>query len=329
MDRLLAVALAWLTMAIVAPTASAQAPIVVSLPEATPAPLIDALRVELRARGERAALMLVPTDAGEPRAMASGVEVVLWLEMGDDPLRPPVARLRRGDAPIRSASLPAALDVIQPRLFALSLTSLLDAPAELPDPPTGSVALSEPVPSSPDASDDAASDEVAAEEPHAQDAPPPFDPGEPPTIHHPFLGLRLALGAGALAGPAPFYVGGSLDIDVEYGWVVFNGDVTVGYVPDGDLPLVWGGLGLGGRARGLPGTLTVVAQGGVALTPEGMGPGGGLQVRWEWPIEELLRIGPRIAFQLWHPMAAVAPNADPVGWMLHIGVDLVGLDMRL
>ncbi len=314
-----------------APASAQEDALLVILPEGTRGALVDALRVELRGRGVEAVLVLSgSTPAADEDALvlarAHGAGGVLWLALNENPLEPPDARYLRVPAASRSliAHLPAAADAIEPRLFALSLAELLDAPPELAAPPVEAEPAPQLVPEPPHEDREASAESAA--EPSAQAASPPE---EPPHIFHPVLFARLALGAGAVEGAEPFFVGGALDFGVELTpWLVFVGDVTGWYAPGPDAGGAWAGMGFGGLARGLPGALTIAAEGGVAVAGLLLGVGGGVVARWEWPIEEVLRLGPRVAFHAWAPVISAGPQ-PPVGWDLFVGVDLLGFDLRI
>lgn len=304
--------------------------LLVILPEGTRAELVDALRVELRGRGVQAVVVLAPTapdgdEAALELARAHQVGAVLWLAPSENPLAPPDARYAAVPEPdgSRAARLPAAADAVDARTFALTLSDLLDAPPEIEAPIEGAT------PEAPiEATEDPPEVEVTAE----PDAPeqPAFAPGDPPRIFRPGFLPRLAIGAGAVQASEPFHVSAAIDAVIELApSFLFAADFTGFYAPGPDAFGGWVGMGFGGMASGLPGTLTVTGEGGIAIFEGTLGAGGGVVARWEWPIDWVVRLGPRVAFYAWAPVVSADPQPPDVGYFLFVGIDVLGLDVRL
>lgn len=126
-----------------APVAHAEgAAIVLLLPAERRAELSEALRLELAGRGLTIVPAAAPTAAAlsdrlaAARALADADDDpagALWLDVDGGPLDPPTVRWvpARGGA-VRHARLAQALDVLDPRVFAVAASSLLDEPP----PPT-------------------------------------------------------------------------------------------------------------------------------------------------------------------------------------------------
>ena len=314
--------------------ARADGGVVIVVPAATPGDLVDALRVELRARGEAWSLILEPDGAHDVeavRALAApqAPAQIVWVDDGDEPLRPPIVRLLAEGA-VRETVLAAPLDAIDPRVFALGVTTLL---YDLPQ-----VAATEPEPA-PATEARAIEDARATEDdsPPAAVAPTPprargDDPAAPPA---PSGGFVVAPRVGVLGagGPlSPFAAGAFLELDLQIAdHFVFGvwGAATLA-ADRADPALFLTGVSIGGRAMQVPGTLTVTADAVGVHAGEELGLGPGLQFRWEWPIDAFLRIGPRVAgYALWTIGPGNAFGAAPDGWMVTIGVDVLGIDWRL
>lgn len=118
-----------------ASAASAQS-LVVALPAERLAEFRSAIRLELDPRVELEVVALTSStqttvaELVHTEATRRNATRVVWIEFASGDLRPPT--LYADDIPstgVRTHVLPSAYDVIEPRVFALSLVSLLDAPA--------------------------------------------------------------------------------------------------------------------------------------------------------------------------------------------------------
>lgn len=315
--------------------ARADAALVVVLPSGTPGALVDALRVELRARPEPWAIVLEPPSvrtATDVWALAAPHRPtrVLWVDDGDDPLRPPVMRLLEADVSPRVAQAPAALDALSPRMFALSAGALLDVPAA-PAAAVGADAdVPAPVPVADPAEAETGSPPAASDEPAAahDDTRIADERERSGFVVSPRLGL-----VGGGGNLSPFLFGATLDLDMEIAeaFVVTLGGMVAYGVDRADPAIGLASLGLGARFHRVPGSLTVIAEAGaVFVAGPSVGFGPGLQARWEWPIDAFLRIGPRVSGHvLWLLEGAGGFTQEPNGWMITVGIDVLGVDLRL
>lgn len=325
--------LAWLALPIaVAPTCSrAQAPVVVTLilPPGTRPELPRALGVELASRG----MILRVRERAEELAPDPDAAVTLVVTLEHNPLAPLLVSRLGSSAAVR---LPGALDVIEPRTFALLVATLLDEPPELPP--------QAPLPAAPE---DAGSVEPIPEAPPAATPAPHLDveprpPRPPPSYFRPGLRGRLGLdvgasatgasmmGASAPAADPRFALGVHIELSAELQpWFLLVTRYIFGALPDAGVGLLVLGAGLGWRSEGLPGTLTIDALGimvfaiGEAVRDGG---GGAVVAAWEWSIGDVLRIGPRASVALWYE-GLDGDNA--LGYVVTIGLDLLGFDVKI
>lgn len=255
-------------------------PIVLLSGDARAGQLAEALQVELLGQGRRVGTAGAPQGrhADAQRAAARRLaadldaEIVLWMDDGGDPLRPPTIHALdvRADS-ARSARLPAALDVVDPRVFALVAASLLE---DVPPP-----ADAHPPPAEPNAdapSDSSSADgpqttvggdarETAAVEAAGETATPAADDGapaasSPPTARwrgHFGAGLSLIRGSHAAGVDASFDFGvglhvlPSLRLDASAGMLSLSEGRLLGAVRLGPTGLLSVGalqLGLGAHA---------------------------------------------------------------------------------
>lgn len=121
-----------------ASAASAQS-LVVALPPERLSDFRAAIRLELDPRTQLDVVGLTPStratiaELAHVEALRRNATRVVWIEFASGDLRPPT--LYVDDIPstgIRTHILPSAYDVLEPRVFALSLVSLLDAPEVAP-----------------------------------------------------------------------------------------------------------------------------------------------------------------------------------------------------
>jgi hypothetical protein len=323
---LIVAALAGAVLAGAPPAARAQGgtSVVILVPPGARSELVRALAIELAARG--ASLTAVQaSDRAAPVADPTA-EITLAITGDANPLAPPfVVRVGSSSAVL----LPAALDVIEPRTFALVVATLLDevpAVAIAETEATGSSA--EPAaPSTETATEPVAAEPVVPEAPRP-DAPPRrrssgFRPG--------FRG-RLGADIGASGGGAEpgLVLGGHLELAVQLQpWLSMVSHWQAVWLPGSEAGLGVLGLGFGVHATGLPGALSIE---GLAIAALGSGElrsglGGALVAAWEWPIDYLLRIGPRAVVALWNE-GTFGVN-DRLGYMVTLGIDVLGFDVSL
>lgn len=193
----------WLALA----TAASAQSLVVMLPAERLAEFRAAIRLELDPRVELEVVALTSSahatvaDLAHAEATRRNASRVVWIEFESGDLRPPT--LYVDDIPttgIRTHILPSAYDVLEPRVFALSLVSLLDAPGAAPaaEPTRNTEAATQPSSNGP-----------AESLPHA---PPPPRPRR--RVHsRRFDGERWAMRLGGevgmlkLTGPNAFELG--------------------------------------------------------------------------------------------------------------------------
>jgi len=196
------------------------------LPAERGAELVEAVQVEVAWRG----LSVERTDppgtvslaAGDAAALALAREretaLVVWVDGSAGPLLPPTVRLVPADGTAtRHARLSAALDVVEPRVFAVVVASLLDDGTDAPrgpddghEDPAGPSAAG----AAGDAGDGPASPGAAADpEPGPREAggaaPPPSAP--------PAWVVRIQPSGGLLLSDGPTPEGGTLGAGVVLG----------------------------------------------------------------------------------------------------------------
>ncbi|MBK8170959.1 MAG: hypothetical protein IPK60_11535 [Sandaracinaceae bacterium] len=181
--------------------------IVVALPVHRIAEFRAALRLEVDRATELSVVEVPSARTIDARAFASEEATrihatrIVWLEFQSGDLRPPTVFVDTADghAP-QSLLLQSAYDIVEPRVFALSVASLLEAPAT---PATPSVAPQPNAATVPPL-------EPTAESPNATPTPPPVV--APPTrrrvrssrFDRPVLAIRLGSQLGALRLGRPF-----------------------------------------------------------------------------------------------------------------------------